>query len=431
MEQKLATRALLALALLLASSSAVGARTWRVSKEAPSPLSTIQGGLVSSSDGDTIIVAPGTYNEDIDFLGRQVLMISSAGPDQTILHGVGPAHSVVLFKRNESRSTIIDGFTITGGHVDTPAGLPYDLGGGITCVQSSPVIRNCRITGNSSRSGGGLYIVALAHSVQIPGPLVVDNLIQGNQSSGQGGGVRCEDSPINLIDNQIINNRAANDAGGVDLRFAWGGHGVVRGNVIKDNIAGDHGGGVLVYCHPERPEITAEIEQNIFDHNSAFGGGFGDTGAGGGMFLGQMVGTVAQNTIINNSGTGSTPCFGGGIALNETGTRLRVADNIVAFNSGCGIVCRSFSASIFSNNLVWGNEGGNVVTGGGECSYQIQEPFVLADPMFCALGSGSYAVAESSAALTGRRVIGAVSVPECTTVPVKMTTWGSIKAMFR
>jgi serine protease len=79
-----------------------------------SPGQSIQTTINAATNGDHIEVAPGTYNEAINFNGKSVHLYSSGGPGTTTINGNGADH-VVKCVTNETANTIIEGFTITGG----------------------------------------------------------------------------------------------------------------------------------------------------------------------------------------------------------------------------------------------------------------------------------------------------------------------------
>ena len=108
------------------SSSVVFAAEIRFVPSAAYP--TIRAAISKSSDGDTVLVANGTYYENILFPGNKTItLISENGAVSTIIDG-GNNGSVVTFAL-DNKSTL-DGFTITNG-------LTSESGGGVLCGNSS------------------------------------------------------------------------------------------------------------------------------------------------------------------------------------------------------------------------------------------------------------------------------------------------------
>lgn len=122
----------------------------------PREVPTIQGAIEVSVDGDEIVVAPGTYNERISFLGKAVTLHSSDGPAVTIIDASNLNDHVVMCTTGEGRDTVLQGFTITGGLAPR--------GGGMFNVESHPTVTNCIFVENAAESppfveaeGGGMY----------------------------------------------------------------------------------------------------------------------------------------------------------------------------------------------------------------------------------------------------------------------------------
>src|SRR5688572_21284203 len=57
------------------------------------PYTSIQYALAQATtqDGDTVLVLPGTYAENVDFLGKAVRLVSSGGRTVTAIDGGGPS----------------------------------------------------------------------------------------------------------------------------------------------------------------------------------------------------------------------------------------------------------------------------------------------------------------------------------------------------
>jgi len=114
--------------LITALAGQAGAVTYYVDPNGSKDFMTIQAAINASSNGDEIEVSPGTYNEAINFNGKAVRLYSVGGQDVTTIDAGGSDH-VVQCVSGEGASTILEGFTITGG--DTT------YGGGTYCDNSS------------------------------------------------------------------------------------------------------------------------------------------------------------------------------------------------------------------------------------------------------------------------------------------------------
>ena len=142
----------------------------------PGDYSTIQLCINLAVSGvDECLVAPGIYNETINFLGKAITVRSSDGADLTTIDGTGLKESVVRCETGEGPDTILDGFTITGG--DTT------YGGGMYNSGSSPTVTNCTFNGSAASYGGGMY------NTIDSSPVLVDCVFQENQAGHSGGGM--------------------------------------------------------------------------------------------------------------------------------------------------------------------------------------------------------------------------------------------------
>ena len=83
------------LTLLVAQPSS--ARTWHILNDGTGDAPTVQAGIDSSAVGDTVLVGPGTYLENINFNGKDIVLKGEMGPDLTILDGSSQADAVVVF----------------------------------------------------------------------------------------------------------------------------------------------------------------------------------------------------------------------------------------------------------------------------------------------------------------------------------------------
>ncbi|MHC4718167.1 MAG: right-handed parallel beta-helix repeat-containing protein, partial [Planctomycetota bacterium] len=169
------------------------------------PYCSIQTAIDNAVDGGEIVVAPGTYYETIDFLGKAVWLHSSDGPDVTIIDGTANFH-VVQCVSGEGPDTVLEGFTITGGIAN--GNYPHHTGGGMYNSGTSPTISNCIFSNNASGGGGGMANINGS-------PTVTDCTFQGNSARwGGAGGMYNESSNPTVTDCTFSGNTSSgNDEG--------------------------------------------------------------------------------------------------------------------------------------------------------------------------------------------------------------------------
>ncbi len=153
------------LAVLLLSGSAWCQTTWYVSDTAAGPGTGLPGDPYASIQvaisapatisGDTILVAPGTYGERIDFSGKDVRIVGVGNANEVVLDG-GAAGTVVTFASGEGAGAGLENVTVRNGVA--AVGAPATRGGGIRIDGASPTFIRCEVTGNRAHIGGGLWI---------------------------------------------------------------------------------------------------------------------------------------------------------------------------------------------------------------------------------------------------------------------------------
>ena len=297
--------ALVALATLFISTVAFSATIY-----VPDNYATIQGAIDASSNGDVVIVRPGTYVENIDFVGKAITVKSEQGASVTIIDG-NEAGSVVIFDTEEGRDSVLEGFTITNGLAVYPpnghgggiycgqnssptiigniicSNIADDEGGGIYCDYSSPLVKDNLIIQNHGFLGGGIYCKNTSY------PAFVENIISDNVSYFFGGGLHFDDCSPVIIDNFISGNIVSYAHGGG--LFFVSSSGTLFGNLITQNTAADSGG--AIYCEWSS---SLTLVNNTICNNSA-------PNTGGGIRLYTYCDMTMSNTVLwnNNSNSGS------------------------------------------------------------------------------------------------------------------------------
>lgn len=294
----------------------------------PADHSTIQGAIDAAATGDIIVVAPGTYLESIDFLGKGITLRSSGGPLATIIDGSASGGSVVQCVSGEGPDTILEGFTITGGDAV--------VGGGMLNIGTSPTVINCIFTGNiAGDRGGGMYN-------REGNPTVIATVFEQNTAVEMGGGMFNLRASPTIRDSRFTQNSANKGAG---MRNYINSHPTVTSSVFDYNIAGEEGGGM-----DNRKNSNPVVTGSLFIGNSAASGG-------GGMhnYVGRAVAT-GNPTIINSLFAGNSAPSGSAMRNNDPNPNI--INTTFVDNDGPAISSRNGSAPTLKNCIVWNNIGG-------------------------------------------------------------------------
>jgi hypothetical protein len=217
------TLACVMLVLAFVHVAPVAATTIHVDVGGGGDYTTIGEGVAAASDGDTVLVAAGTYsgqsNRNLNFAGRNLVLTSEAGAENTIIdcEEVGRA---LLFETQEDSTSVVQGFTITRGHEVVG-------GGAIFINQSSPTILDCTFSNNGGIDAwnGGAVLVAYSTGTV----LVSGCTFHGNTAEFRGAGVFCDNSTVIMRDCLFYGNAVTTS----DVQSYHGGAGVC----VNDNSA--------------------------------------------------------------------------------------------------------------------------------------------------------------------------------------------------
>ena len=309
----------------------------------PADYPTIQEGIDAAQNGDTVLVAPGEYAEELAIEDKNILLTSSNGPDETIIRGF---------------------MIIEGASVDS------------TCV-----LRGFNIIWDDDCSPGCPSVVGIPTG----SPIIEGNIVQDALNFGGGGG------GIVSIFNSIIRNNIVKNNWGSGIRAAY--DIVIEGNIVSYNLSyssshGAGGGGLGL--------LSGIVRYNLIIDNVAESGyGYVD---GGGIYTTGISNSDRQiynNTIVGNSArVGNYNGRGGGIYIGVRGDQnILFKNNIIAFNPiGGGVYAELIDSGEvdWDYNLVFGNESED---------YRGVEPGehdIQADPLFVDRFSGDYSLLPNS-----------------------------------
>jgi len=213
----------------------------------PADQPTIQAGINAASNGDTVLVSPGTYNENIDYKGKGITVTSGAtaysGATATIINGStdGP---VVNLSTNEPSTTVLNGFTIEGAHAFSGPGV---VSAGVAISGSSAIVSNNIITQNL---GCGVLVYNLAS------PVIEGNDIRQTRAPQAG--------------EQSLSGVCYSSPAGEGLAIAYAGTVTVTGNIIEDNstlspyaaVSPQSSAGIFII-----PTVEVKLINNIVRNN--------------------------------------------------------------------------------------------------------------------------------------------------------------------
>ncbi len=355
--------------------------------QVPANYPTIQSAINAANNGDTVLVGPGTYVENINFNGKAITVTSSDGPVTTIVDG-NHNGTVVTFNHSETAAAVLSGFTIRNGFQSG------GFGGGISISSASPTISSNVITGNHAIYGIGIYVYDGSSTIK-------NNTITYNDQTGAGsGGFNGSGITVDGIDPaaspQIVANAITNNSSGGGIAIYSNGAPLIQGNLIQGNTSGDGGG--LSFQGYGSPIIS----QNLIVGNTA-----SDNGAGiwislyNASYRSPVL--VVNNTIAENNGGpphGTSGIYTTGFAQNAT----FINNIVVAVPGQNGVTCdNSFGAipsgsvsPVFSNNDAYSFGGAGFA---GWCAATFRSGNIFSDPQLLSVANNDFHLAKSSPAV--------------------------------
>jgi len=356
--------ALFLIAALVFPTSSMS-RTWRVTPDGLGDAPTIQAAVDSSAAGDSILVAQGTFHENVVLEPARILVgswdatFSESGLEvfTTIIDGDSLSSCIQAdFGGVEDAVGLVEGFLLRHGAGTLVSGTRR--GGGIYSVGLQR-LKRCTLEENIADEGGGAYMSG-------NNPLIDNVKVYGN-AGNYGGGAYVHGAVQSTIRNSIVQGNGY--AYQLALAFAGAGLYLTGKSCLVDSVecVGNYGpayandvagAGIYSVC----ASLTVR-NSRITDNQSEPGSGA--FLAGGGIYAQNLVAmntTISRNKCIYGAGGG---IYAGTCLLIDCEITDNLANGGEGFGSGGGVV--ALEAAEVVRCLIRGNWCAGLVTavGGG------------------------------------------------------------------
>ena len=254
------------LIIFISICSLLNSITWHIKQDGTGNFTTIQDGINASADNDTVLVFPGTYFENIDYLEKSITVASlyiitaeDSIINQTIIDGNQQYRCVTI---EDCENTSIKGFTIQNGKV-LGNGWTSGSGGGLLIDNVTfSSISNCKIKNNIATSSGGLYIFQ-------SNVILAGNIISNNRALQVAGGLGLTGNTTSIQFSEIaLNSIFLNYAAtGSDIYVGYSIQGIV--DIVADTLTVNEPDYFFI-CPPPQCTISQlnvkieEIDQDLY-----------------------------------------------------------------------------------------------------------------------------------------------------------------------
>ena len=319
--------------LLTALAAAPWSRANLVSNEnTHATFTTITNAIAAASDGDSLLIFPGTYTEPGIAVDKS-LTLRGAAASNTIVQAAGTydaASSRVFSFWSAATTNVLEDLTVRHGHPSSEWGE----GGGILLAEGRLTVNRCRVVRNHAPSGtGDIWYPYGGGIANWNGQLqLTDCEISENTAGNGGGGIFSghwgEPAPRVVLHNSTVSDNVAVDGGGIwyqgcmavsnstvscNRATIWGG-GIWSGinatlslshGTLSQNSAGVKGGGICVLTNGLGDGAAVSLYHAVVADNSVDSGGSGPDGYGSLNSLGYNFIENTNNCVITNVVTGN------------------------------------------------------------------------------------------------------------------------------
>ena len=296
----------------------------------PSQYPTIQNAISASLNGDTVLVADGTYsgpgNRDINFHGKEILVQSENGFVSCVIICGGSSttpHRAFLFESGETNNSVLSGFTIQNGYITAYPGQ----GGAVHIENANPLISGCLFQNNQVDDYGGAIYCGNATNALIDNCTFSDNFVFSSLSFGgaifaeesllrisncsfsanqvpsfesMGAGIAGKNNDLMEVSNcTFIGNAASGERTGAGAIFSQHSHAIITDCTFDSNSAQLNGGAIIA-------TLDATIDRCMFTGNTALQ-------RGGAVYFEDLSGAVTRSSFSDN-----TSLYGGAICCSES-----------------------------------------------------------------------------------------------------------------
>ena len=332
------------------------ADTLTVDDDGPADFDSIQAAVDFASDGDVVLVAPGTYtstdDQVVDLEGKRILL-AAAIPGTAIIDGESFRRGVRC-RNGETAKTVIDGFLIRNCRAswydwndnDAIDFWEYFGGGFWNRDGSGPTIRRCIFQGNDAEYGGA--ILNGDETGSICRPTIIDCAFFDNGSSAcLGGAIYNWGAEPRITDCDFIENRGF--FGGAVLNFD-GSRAEFEGCVFRANTAASDGG--AMYNDASSPILR----ECVMDENAAGdeGGAVFNADPGSSTAIPEFIDCDFFDNVANGEG-GAMHNF----SISPVLDRCSMQENLAS--SGGGIYSWNGSTPRLRDTLACGNTPNQIV----------------------------------------------------------------------